>query len=478
MKRFSALLLLFVLILSSCGGTGIDTAASTDTTPPETECTHEQTEVLTKEATAIKDGLTQTLCKNCGKLLDEEVIPASKSLKILAIGNSFSVDATTFLWDILNAVGVKELIVGNAQIGGCSLDKHWTLAQSGEASYSYTKYTSSGKTSVTCSLEDAVTDEAWDIVTLQQVSNNSGMPETYTHLSDMVDYVLDTCPNVYVDINFHMTWAYQQNSTHKAFVNYESDQMTMYNAIVDTVKNVVLENGIISRVLPSGTAIQNLRTSYFGDTLTRDGYHLSLDVGRYTAALTWACEITGASPYDINLVPSEYAYITEDLQAIREAVANAVAKPFEITQSAVTVKKELTVEERFLNAGLDISDYEITDWEPKLFYHWNSTSRATVGKSDSMPQFIASKKFTKEELPIGTVIVVDKGYKYRPDGWQTADEKYSGNRPAATSAPFTIVDDAWWKDFNYRAFNVSKSTGSEPATEEDATHFRIYIPKN
>ncbi len=38
----------------------------------------------------------------------------------------------------------------------------------------------------------------------------------------------------------------------------------------------------------AGTAIQNLRTSYMGDTLTRDGYHLEVNTGRYTVSMTWA----------------------------------------------------------------------------------------------------------------------------------------------------------------------------------------------
>jgi len=475
MKKIVLLLLTFVFVLSSCGG---DT---TTNTPDETVklCEHAQTETVTEKALILKDGFTKTVCSECGELLSETVLPASKKLKILAIGNSFSVDATTFLWSILDDLGVEELIVGNAQIGGCSLDKHWTMAQSGEAAYSYTKYTSSGKKTVSCALVDAVKDEEWDIVTLQQVSQSSGMPDTYTHLTDMIDFVINNCPNVYVDINFHMTWAYQQGYERKAFTdNYNADQMTMYNAIVNTVKSVVLEDKTISRVLPSGTTIQNLRTSYLGDTLNRDGTHLSNDVGRYAVGLTWACAITGASPYDAKWIPSEYAQVAEDFEVIKEAVANAVASPFTVTESKIKEKKVLTLEERFVEAGLNINDYELIDWEPKLFYHWNSTSKTTAGKSDSMPNFIASKKFTKDELPIGSVIVVDRGYKYRPEGWQTADKKNSNTRPSNCTAFFTIVDEAWWDNYTLRAFNVSKETGSEPATEEDTTHFRIYIPKN
>ena len=44
--------------------------------------------------------------------------------------------------------------------------------------------------------------------------------------------------------------------------------------------NVEFAQGVISQFDSStGTAIQNMRTSYIGDNLTRDGYHLSIPMG-------------------------------------------------------------------------------------------------------------------------------------------------------------------------------------------------------
>jgi len=60
----------------------------------------------------------------------------------------------------------------------------------------------------------------------------------------------------------------------------------MYTAIVDASKRIT-ELEEISVLIPSGTEIQNARTSSLGDTLTRDGYHLELTYGRFTAACTW-----------------------------------------------------------------------------------------------------------------------------------------------------------------------------------------------
>lgn len=50
-----------------------------------------------------------------------------KPVKILAVGNSFSEDATFYLPQIAEAGG-KSLILGRLYIGGCSLERHWTTS--------------------------------------------------------------------------------------------------------------------------------------------------------------------------------------------------------------------------------------------------------------------------------------------------------------------------------------------------------------
>lgn len=82
-----------------------------------------------------------------------------------------------------------------------------------------------------------------------------------------------------------MTWAYQADSTHMSFPKYGSNQQTMYECIVKAVQTNVVPNESISVIIPAGTVIQNARTSYLGDTLTRDGYHLS-EFGRLITAYT------------------------------------------------------------------------------------------------------------------------------------------------------------------------------------------------
>lgn len=95
----------------------------------------------------------------------------------------------------------------------------------------------------------------------------------------------------------------------------------MYDAIVNAVQTQILSNPAYAGVIPSGVAIQNLRNTPVGDTVTRDGFHLSESHGRYTAALTWAQTLCGIDPDTADRMPEAFAdVIRPDLACIREAV--------------------------------------------------------------------------------------------------------------------------------------------------------------
>ena len=280
----------------------------------------------------------------------EAVASVRRSLKILAIGNSFSVDAMkNYLYDVLKSAEYDQVILGNLYVGGCSIDTHWNYISSNSGSYEYHKNDDNGKwvTTYGAKAMDALQDENWDIITVQQVSSNSGMPETFGNLQNLVNWVNQYKTNPSAKVLWHMTWAYQQDSTHEAFPNYGSNQLQMYNAIVNTVQNTVLNIDGIDGVIPAGTAIQNLRQTSIGDTLTADGYHLNDQHGDYTASLTWYAAITGES---LDLVDYAPASVINDVFNIKRAVGRAIINPYEISNMGETV----------LLAG---SDFQASTWE-------------------------------------------------------------------------------------------------------------------
>ena len=165
---------------------------------------------------------------------------------------------------------------------------------------------------------------------MQQASHDSGMQDSYKRLPELIEFVR-THLGKGVKLAWNMTWAYQADTTHEGFVRYNMEQMNMYQCILDAVKTCVLSTEEFVLLFPVGTAIQNARTSYLGDTLTRDGFHLSSPLGRYIAALTWGRVLTGKSVQDIAYAPEG---VEEDWKAIAiESVENAVKSPFEVTQS-------------------------------------------------------------------------------------------------------------------------------------------------
>jgi len=262
--------------------------------------------------------------------------PNFESLKILAVGNSFSEDATEYIPIIARDCGIKNIVIGNAYIGGCSLAKHAANAKGDAAAYKYYKNTtystmSAGPATYNVTLDKILRDEDWDYITLQQASGYSGMVSSYNEdLDYMIDYVKDRCPNA--KLGWHMTWAYQSNYTSSSFTNnYGKNQARMYSLIVSSVKSKIVTNDSFDFIIPVGTAIQNARTGFLGDTLTRDGLHLDLKVGRFIAAVTWM-KILG---YDTNGLK----FLSKYDAFVNEVADNALEKPFGITKTAYTTEK-------------------------------------------------------------------------------------------------------------------------------------------
>lgn len=390
-------------------------------------------------------------------------------LKILTIGNSFSDDSMEYVYQIAQACGIEKVRLGNLYIGGCPLSTHVMNAENDSAAYDYrTNSSGAWSTRGAYKMSDAIRSENWDFISLQQASGSSGMADTYSDLAYLADYVRGLA-NTDAKLVWNMTWAYQQNSNHGEFPKYNRDQTTMYRAIVSAVKTTVVTDSRIAMVIPTGTAIQNARTSYVGDTLTRDGYHLTIDFGRYIAGLTFVHKLCGVPIDNIRYAP---AGVDEDARKIAvESVNNAVATPFEVTRSAYTAKP-----------SFDPTGYTRLDLGLTPFGYWNATE-ATYDRinttSSISANYYATKRFTREELPVGSVILIESGWQYRPEAWKTDGVQASSSRPGNTSTSKVVVTAAWWGDYRYRAFNISKQgtpslKGSEAAA---AAALTIYIPK-
>lgn len=255
------------------------------------------------------------------------------TLRVLAIGNSFSQDAIEQYLYELAAAGGKPIVIANMYIGGAPLSLHWENARNDNAAYSYRKIDADGMKTAQekVSILTALQDEQWDYVSLQQASPLSGQFDSYVAPLTALHRYIDSATAGTVDHIWHQTWAYANSSTHPGFVNYDNDQFKMYQAIMSASAEV---NKLvrIDLLVPCGTAIQNARTSFVGDDLTRDGYHLDLHLGRFIAACTWY-ETLFDQEAPVALYRPEGVSEAEAVVA-RRAAHEAVHQPFAITEIA------------------------------------------------------------------------------------------------------------------------------------------------
>ena len=455
---------------------------------------HTYTREATVAAKTFTDGLAVHTCA-CGEHYTETIAP-TKTLKLLAVGNSFAIDALTHLCKVARDAGVENITLGYLHVGGCTLDIHYANMTGNVAAYTFgvsnaagTKMENyNGGEKVTASF--GLTYADWDYITIQQGSHDSGIAATYAPLNDVIAYIRGF--NSHAELLWHMTWAYQANSTHDKFSNYNNDQVTMYNAILSSVQSQILTNTNIVGIIPSGTTIQNMRNTHLGDTLTRDGFHLTTGIGRYAAALTYLVAVTG---YDLaDFVPTGLANdVATHMPCITESVTNAIANPFAVTPSekypyvapptppAVDDGKLLALTEEdvayLTSLGLNPNEYAVYDFSYTVRGFYNSTEGSHLNTTHTTlsPKFIATEILGRDVLTNGSVIHVAQGYQYRPDGWISLDTTTSKtNRPGNVSTETVIIDDAWWSDFNYRGFNIS-AIDDHKMTEADVVALRIYV---
>ncbi len=263
------------------------------------------------------------------------------TLKILAIGNSFTVDGTEYLPALLEAAGLGNVALGRVVRGGTSLENHFDAYTQNRADYSFSQRCGDHWEDVfnPSAITPALRYSDWDIVVTQQVSHLSGRYDTYRPWLDSLTQVFSReCSNPAMQLAWQMTWAYGSASTHAGFPNYGNDQQAMYEATRESVRQLLGEYDIRT-LIPSGEAIQRLRRSPLNnppDDLTRDGFHLDYGAGRYTAACTWfQALIAPWSGQELSGIPfrevsSGKIPVTEENHAVfQEAAREACLHPFE-----------------------------------------------------------------------------------------------------------------------------------------------------
>ena len=255
-------------------------------------------------------------------------------LKILSVGNSFAMDTMSHLPNIAISLGIRKIKFAYLYIGGCSINRHWSNAQNDAPAYKYYINTGSGWNSpeeFDTKISDAVASEAWDIISIQHGTGDGSRytaAESYCNLPLLVNYIKHLAP-AETKIVFNMAWVGSPERNHPEILSYNGNTRLMYENLTKLTQQVVGAVPGIDGIVPTGTAIENARATVLSDLLLRDGFHLSLDIGRYIAALTFLKALTGIHIEAVGWCPAQ---VDDEARKLAICCANkAIAAPFRQT---------------------------------------------------------------------------------------------------------------------------------------------------
>ena len=286
-------------------------------------------------------------------------------LKILFIGNSFTVDAVHQLPKFVDSMKLDKIQLTNMYYAGRPIVDHYSGYEKGQADYTCYQC-GPGHSSWTTeknkmSLKEAVTATDWDIITIQECTGHPGgwswseyFPDIKMNESQLVPefvkLIKRDCPNKSVKLYYIMSQAYGKENKTKLIQNpsYFNSQDEMYACIVG-VGRKVMETGYFSGIVATGTIMQNLRASSVKSErdFTRDTYHMDNGISRFCAAACVFETLISPTAYANGLkldnckyrIPTGYVTSNDCCTAVTDELypfcmnvwRAAMEKPFEVT---------------------------------------------------------------------------------------------------------------------------------------------------
>lgn len=268
----------------------------------------------------------------------------TERLKILSIGNSFSEDALLYLPGLLSEAGIDDVTLGNLYCYGASLVEHLEYYEKNRPVYAF-RVSQNGEPWKTvaddCVAAEAVRFAEWNVIVLQERPSLLASFESATEpcIGNLVHRIRSDCSVARPTFCWHMTWAFSSDCTNDRFAAFGFDPDAMYRTLSECAR-VQLAGKLGFHVIPSGTAIENLRITSVNNPpadLMRDGYHADYGAGCYTAACTWfealVSPTTGVSVVGNALRTGSGTVPVTDANAAmcQQAARDACLSPYETT---------------------------------------------------------------------------------------------------------------------------------------------------
>ena len=246
-------------------------------------------------------------------------------MNVLCVGNSFAVDASTYVHEIAKCAGYH-IDIHVLYIPGCPINLHWKNFNTKEKAYEF--YVNGEKTpTMYPDIFEGLKYKAYDYITFQQRSGDSIDSKTFfPELTLLMDGIRKHSNATYL---LHKTWSYAKEFSHERYGSNPMDQAAMDRDI----KQAYIEASKISGIpyiIPSGEAIKLARERY-GDFLTRDGYHLN-ERGRTLVGILWVMYLTKNVDLDLSsFIPSGFTYddktpgvSKEEISELKELAKQAI----------------------------------------------------------------------------------------------------------------------------------------------------------
>lgn len=186
----------------------------------------------------------------------------AKELRVLAVGNSFSVCVTRNLPQMVASVPGNRIILTSATIGGCSLERHWNEWSKAEKDAKHAPYgikvidsdNISAQKSGKGNVNDLLKNNKYDIITIQQNSANSWKYATYQpYAKNLIAVIKKYQPQA--EIVIQQTWSYRSDSSR--LKKWKINNTTMFEKLSAAYAELAKANGF--RVIPTGYSVQIFR---------------------------------------------------------------------------------------------------------------------------------------------------------------------------------------------------------------------------
>ena len=243
----------------------------------------------------------------------------AKTLKVLTIGNSFSICLLKQLPQCAAAAPDCTLDLCSLYIGGCSLERHWNnvVASTNKAfrpykvNWSYASVANKADAPVAKAVVDGkanipemLTADKWDVVTIQQASHLSWQPKSYHPFGDdLVATIRKLAPQAKIMVQ--QTWSYTPYDGR--LKKWGIDPATMHAKLKDAY--AAFAKPYKFEIIPTGDAVQHFRKAMpspdgitgdpCGQPKGKDKFHLNRE-GEYLQACVWLgalfnCDVTKLS---------------------------------------------------------------------------------------------------------------------------------------------------------------------------------------